>query len=382
MEVAAKWAAPVTRVHPQLIETSLAFVRRRGSRSNRKPCIHGAFLRKTPRCSYLRVNTDLLLINHNLTLLHPIHLKMTNLLQRLVSAMTSFQPRLFLEIVREYMTKDAIENSLTEKTKEKHEFMYNNLTRFMQEARLTLKADEVRMKHMEAFKIWLMTQTKARSPEHISRRLRLCKNALDHAVNQEYIDANRLKSIKLKKGPQKQVISLELSELERIKAFEPDLLHEALTQDLFLFQCYTGLRFMDLWLFQVKDEKVAGNKKITFITCSKGRGKTQKEYWTELAPEARIILKKYKGKFPKIHNQSYNRTIRKIVMLCGISKHVTTHTARKTFATLKRAKGYSIPAIADMLGNTEMVARKHYVNRSKELVISEILKNEPKHFDN
>jgi integrase len=290
--------------------------------------------------------------------------------------MTSQQSKPFLEVVREHMCKDAIENNLSDKTKEKHEFMYNNLSKFLQETALVLDAHEVKIKHMEAFKIWLMTNTKARSPEHISRHLRLCRNALDHAVNQEYIEANKLVAIKLKKGPEKEVVSLDLNEVERLKAFEPDLLHEAVTRDLFLFQCYTGLSFMDLWLFQVKDESVKNHKKITFITCEKGRGKNKKEYWTELMPEARLILKSYKGKFPRLHNQSYNRTLRHIAMMCGISKHITTHIGRKTFATLKRAKGYSIPAIADMLGNTEKVARKHYVNRTKELVIAEILKNE------
>lgn len=307
---------------------------------------------------------------------------MSNLFSRLVSAMTNRQSKTFLEVVREYMSKDAIENNLSETTKDKHEFMYNNLERFLKETSLQLDVHEVKIKHMEAFKIWLMTNTKARSPEHISRHLRLCRNALDHAVNQEYIEANKLKSIKLKKGPEKDVVSLDLAEVARLKAFEPDLLHEAVTRDLFLFQCYTGLSFMDLWLFQVKDENVKNHKKITFITCEKGRGKNKREYWTELIPEARLILRAYKGKFPKIHNQSYNRTIRKIAMFCGITKHVTTHTGRKTFATLKRAKGYSIPAIADMLGNTEKVARKHYVNRTKELVIAEILKNEKNYTNN
>jgi len=52
--------------------------------------------------------------------------------------------------------------------------------------------------------------------------------------------------------------------------------------------------------------------------------------------------------------------------------HLTTHIGRKTFATLKHDKGYSAPAIASMLGNTEAVARKHYIGQSKQLIITEI----------
>ena len=58
----------------------------------------------------------------------------------------------------------------------------------------------------------------------------------------------------------------------------------------------------------------------------------------------------------------------------GIKKCITTHIGRKTFATLKRHEGYSIPAISDMIGNTEEVTRKHYVSPGKELIINEMVR--------
>lgn len=138
-------------------------------------------------------------------------------------------------------------------------------------------------------------------------------------------------------------------------------------RDLFLFQCFTGLSYMDLWMFSIVEDRG-----IIWVTCEMGRGKTQKVYWAEYILKAKLILDKYHGLLPHVSNQTYNRSIKKIAKHIGIKKTITTHTGRKTFATLKRHEGYSIPAISGMLGNTEEVTRKHYVSPGKELIMTEM----------
>lgn len=91
-----------------------------------------------------------------------------------------------------------------------------------------------------------------------------------------------------------------------------------------------------------------------------------------MIPEARDILNKYSGELPVIANQTCNEIIKKVAIETGIKKHITTHTGRKTFANYMKSQGYSTPAIAEMLGNTDEVTRKHYLEQSKDCVIVEI----------
>lgn len=287
-------------------------------------------------------------------------------------------PRL-LDVIKEFLSNEASENNLSDHTIEKHGYQMQNLQWFLMSiGQLDIKVNEIKIRHMELFKHWIFKNTPTKSHNHVSRHLRLCRNACDMAVRMELMDYNNLSSMKLKRDKIKTVISCDALEISRFESYVPIRKSWQLILDAFLFQCYTGISFMDLWLFELKEDEIVllnGDKMpVTWITCPTGRGKTKRLYWAEFIPEARDIYNKYEGLFPKIWNQTYNRIIRKIANELGMGKWLTTHVGRKTFATIMRKKGYSVPSIADMLGNTEEVARKHYIEMNKELIVLEMIR--------
>lgn len=52
-----------------------------------------------------------------------------------------------------------------------------------------------------------------------------------------------------------------------------------------------------------------------------------------LLPQAEEILQKYLGKLPVLSNQKMNEYLKYIGKLCGIQTPISTHLARKTFAS-------------------------------------------------
>lgn len=289
----------------------------------------------------------------------------------------STEQKRFLDIVREHLDLEARENNLKKKTIEKHDYQYNNLENFLLfTAQASITVDRVRVRHMEAFKEWIYENTTTNSKSHVSRHLRLCREALHHAVRKEYIEYNCLTSVQLKRDADKSVVSLRAVEVHKFSLYRAGRNTWRIVLDLFLFQCYTGLSYMDLWLFELEDDRITTESGrvfyVTWVTHSLGRGKTSRFYWAELIPEAKEILKRYNGELPRMHNQTYNKIIKRIAKELGIKKHLTTHIGRKTFANIMKSKGYSTPAIAEMLGNTEEVTRKHYLEQAKDCIVIEI----------
>ena len=62
-----------------------------------------------------------------------------------------------------------------------------------------------------------------------------------------------------------------------------------------------------------------------------------------------------------LSNQKYNEYLKEIGAICNISKELTTHVARHTFATaVTLANGVPITSVKDMLGHKTMKQTLHY----------------------
>ena len=87
------------------------------------------------------------------------------------------------------------------------------------------------------------------------------------------------------------------------------------------------------------------------------------------------ILKKYDGKLPKgqllpvLSNQKLNSYLKEIADLCGITKNVTFHLARHTFATtMTLAKGVPIETVSKMLGHTNIQTTQIYARITNDKI--------------
>ena len=72
---------------------------------------------------------------------------------------------------------------------------------------------------------------------------------------------------------------------------------------------------------------------------------------------------------------SQNAYLKELADICGIQKTITTHTARKSYASVLYQKGVSIGVIAKMLGHTsEKTTQRTYAFLTEDNVLNEAAK--------
>ena len=76
---------------------------------------------------------------------------------------------------------------------------------------------------------------------------------------------------------------------------------------------------------------------------------------------AEMILKKHENRLPIVSNQKMNAYLKEIADICNISKRLTTHVARHTYATTVNLKnGVSLQTVQKLLGHATIKQTEHY----------------------
>src|SRR5450755_159505 len=131
-------------------------------------------------------------------------------------------------------------------------------------------------------------------------------------------------------------------------------------RDLFVFSCYTGLRFQDAQNLTL-DNLTTFNKKafLRFV-----QEKTGRAIDIPLLPAAKKILDKYKNEperkilnklLPKISNQKVNSYLKVISDLAELKQTLTHHMARHTFATtICLNNGMPMEDVSKLLGHSSL----------------------------
>jgi len=171
------------------------------------------------------------------------------------------------------------------------------------------------------------------------------------------------------KMTKREVVREYLSERELQRLINKKFGFDRIAQvrDIFLFSCYTGLAFIDMFNLSTKHiaKGVDGNQWIfTF------RQKTDTPTRIPLLPQAQAIVARYKGHpkciangkvLPVLSNQKMNSYLKEIADLCGISKTLTYHIARHTFATtITLNNDVPIESVSKMLGHKSIKMTQHY----------------------
>ena len=140
-----------------------------------------------------------------------------------------------------------------------------------------------------------------------------------------------------------------------------------LVRDIFIFSCYTGLAYIDIYNL-TKDHISTGIDGNLWIMTH--RQKTHTASNIPLLPIAEGILIKYEshpltiglGKLlPMYTNQKVNEYLKTIAENCGITKKLTFHVARHTFATtVTLGNNVSMESVSKMLGHKSIKTTQHY----------------------
>lgn len=143
-------------------------------------------------------------------------------------------------------------------------------------------------------------------------------------------------------------------------------------RDLFLFSCFTGICYKDM-RYLTCEQIIPDTEGHLWIHGN--RCKTGGEYMVKFLPAALRLLEKYRGTAPSPlafdmpRLSSINCSLRRITKQCGISRHITFHAARHTFATtLCLSQGIPLSTVSKMLGHKQITTTQIYAQTTPIMI--------------
>ena len=287
--------------------------------------------------------------------------------------------RLFSKHNEECERKIGIQ--ITKATAQRYETCYRHFSEFLaREYKVRdLPVFEIRRDLYEKFEVFLKKEKKC-SHNTAVKYIRNFNKIVRIAVELGWIAKSPYKEI----GYRLEEIDkpyLTTDELNTIFNKEFAIKRIEVIRDIFIFGCYTGLSFSDIKELSSENIQTGVDNNKWII---KKRKKTSVLSMIPLLEIPESIIKKYSS-FPGLEdksvllpipsNQKMNAYLKEIADLTGIRKLLTTHTARRTFATtIMLRNGVSMEAVSKMLGHTSLFMTRKYAKIDEFYIAHETVK--------
>lgn len=192
-----------------------------------------------------------------------------------------------------------------------------------------------------------------------------CLKAMcNEAIKKGYLTKNPYMHFKIKASTGKRnFLSIaEVRHLMNLDIPQEDIFQHK-TRDLFLFSCFTGLRYSDV--INLKWEDIKTNPYAITIKMTK----TAKLISIPITENSKAIIEKYSKHtikapqtkvFPQIANQVLNRNIKDLMKSADINKEITYHCSRHTFASNLIEANTNILFIKDLMGHSRITETQVY----------------------
>ena len=294
-------------------------------------------------------------------------------------------PNAFYKAFDEFVRDCGRQNDWTDSTYEKFAAVKNHLMNF----RDGLTFDFFDEKGLNDYVNYLRDVKEMRNST-IGKQLSFLKWFLRWAFKKGLHQNNAYDSYKPKlKSTQKKIIFLTWKELNKLREFEIPAAKQALdrVRDVFLFQCFTGLRYSDV--FNLRRSDIKGDHiEVTTV-------KTSDSLIIELNKHSKAILDKYKDVafeddkvLPVITNQKMNDYLKELAELAGIDEPVRqtyyrgneridevtpkyallgTHAGRRTFICNALALGIPPQVVMKWTGHSDYKAMKPYIDIADDI---------------
>jgi site-specific recombinase XerD len=276
---------------------------------------------------------------------------------------------MLLDIFREHNEKcrKLSGNCMAPGTVERYETSYKHTAAFIEltYGKKDVPVADVNHKFITDYEFYLKAERKC-SHNSTVKYLKNFGKIIRIALANGYITKNPFANIKFKM----EEVDRDFLEDHEIKAImDKPLAIERLAQvrDAFIFCCFSGLAFSDIKGLR-SEHIVRDNNGALWIR--KKRQKTGNMCNIPLLDPAKEIIDRYKDHpvclergvlLPVLCNQKMNAYLQELADICGIRKHVTTHTARHSFSTsVALANGVSIENVAKMLEHSDTKMTRHY----------------------
>ena len=310
----------------------------------------------------------------------------------LASADTSNVPSNFYEAFDDFVRVCGRQNDWTHSTFEKFAAVKNHLKNFRSELSFDFFDEEGLTEYVQ-----YLREVREMRNSTIGKQLSFLKWFLRWSFKQGMHSNNAYDTFKPKlKDTQKKIIFLTWEELNRLREFKIPPTKQALerVRDVFLFQCFTGLRYSDV--FNLRRSDIKGDHiEVTTV-------KTSDSLIIELNDHSRAILEKYKDvefendrALPVITNQKMNDYLKELAELAEINEPVRqtyykgneridevtpkyallgTHAGRRTFICNALALGIPPQVVMKWTGHSDYKAMKPYIDIADDIKASDMSK--------
>ena len=256
----------------------------------------------------------------------------------------------FMDFMYDRIERRSIEAS----TKRQHLVAYNLLDKFGK-----IKAfSDLTPAMLKAFDDFIREDNKNRTQVTIHGIHKRIKPYIAEAYELGYIKENPYSKFQVSRGKSKDREFLNMTEIELIR--DKQGLNDCLkrVRDLFLFGCYTGMSYSDIEKFDA-DRDIITDDGAKFITGK--RQKTDSTFFVMVLPQTEEILSRYNNKLPVISLTKYNLFLKALGVACNITKPLSSHIARHTFATtVTLANDVPLEVVSKMLGHTDIRTTQIY----------------------
>ena len=269
---------------------------------------------------------------------------------------------------------DFIEHAIEERKdiRESTRKVHMCLVQALREFKKIQYFSDVTVANIMAFDNWLHARKNYRVVSIFSYHRRF-HTYINLAIKLEYLNKDPYFTFRPDKGEKEVIRYIEEADILKLKKLKLDLKYLERTRDLFIFQCYTGLSYSDLALFdysKVEIEKNSKGKKV-YVLRDK-RLKTNTNFTIVLMKPAMEILTKYDYKLPIISNQKYNKYLKEIGKMAKFPIELTTHVARHTFATFCINNKVNIEIVSKAMGHSNIATTQIYAKILDKTVQNEL----------
>ncbi len=291
--------------------------------------------------------------------------------------------RMLMEVFRQHneQMKALINQEFSPLTFERYETSYRHTQEFM---KWKYQVEDIDIKQLNYefisdYEFWLKSKRKCDHNTTV-KYLSNFKKIVHICIKHGWLDKDPFVGFKMTKREVERPFLVE-EELTSIIAENFQMPRLRQVRDIFIFCCYTGLAYADVKKL-TREEITTGIDGEKWIWTS--RQKTETTTRVPLMPRALEILDRYKDDpqclnkgrlLPVLSNQKMNNYLKEISDACGITKKMTFHTARHTFATtVTLSNGVPIETVSKMLGHRNLKTTQHYA-KILDLKVSEDMNN-------
>ena len=227
---------------------------------------------------------------------------------------------------------------------------------------------------IENYDYWLRIDCRM-MPATILQRVICLQKMVKIAIRKKIISHNPFTGY-VPERPKTEHKFLPMAEVEKL--IKTPLKDSALdfTRDMFVFSCYTGLSYIDLYKLTFHEIEKGGDGML-WLNIS--RQKTNSSCKIPLMEIPLQLIEKYRGirsgerVFQMKACCQMNLQLKTIAKLCNIDRQLTFHMARHTFATETcLSQGIPIETVSKMLGHRNMTTTQRYAKVTHNRVNDEM----------